>query len=152
MKYGNPPAILAKRPRVMRRRYHEIWRSGVIVDISVSKHPSFAGGLCYSNKCIIDPKPKPTYIGHPIKKTKTYQSIWDYQKRFNRSSVPVCSGVWCDAFLILNFTNWGPTRCARGWPWDHHLSANVVSDAGLEILNYSTSGAGFLPSTVGWSN
>ena len=76
-----------------------------------------------------------------FKKKQLIKVIWYFEWTSNRLSVSVCSGVWCDTFLILKFMNWDPTRCARGWPWDHHLSANVVGDAGLELLNYSTSGA-----------
>lgn len=54
MKYGNQPAILAKRPRVMCRRHHEIWPSGVITDLLVAS-------AIVTNASSIPHKNPPTY-------------------------------------------------------------------------------------------
>lgn len=120
-------------PTSLRRRYHEMWPSGVIDSVSNIPHLLVASAFLQQMHHRSQTKTHLPSTSHF--NTKTHQGIWEYHLKFNRSSV-VCSVVWCDTFLILTFMNWDPTRCARGWPWDHHLSSDVVSDA---IRSSSTS-------------
>ncbi len=82
---------------------------------------------------------------HPISLNKHHQGI------INGLSGKVGSGMWCATFLIQTFMNWDPTRCARGWPWDHHLSVNVVSDASMESFKYYITLDNW-STKMGWSN